>query len=273
MATDRSAELFSAFVDHLAATIEAVGGSTVTVVPGTGLTEPGWTATIAVTGALNGTARVTFDDPGTTALLHVVLGPDADTSENAVRDLLSELLNQALGALRVQSSCADLAVTLETVDRSASQPDQTACFSLMFGTSSVRIAAGGTLDVADAQTIATAQTTKPVPHASAPRADAPRGDGAAAEHLLPKNLDVVLDIELPLSVRFGSTLMSIRALSGLGPGSIVDMGRSPDDPVEILVCGRPIARAEVVIVGGNYGVRITDLTSAAERLRAMEGQL
>ncbi|MGE3512297.1 MAG: FliM/FliN family flagellar motor switch protein, partial [Vicinamibacterales bacterium] len=96
---------------------------------------------------------------------------------------------------------------------------------------------------------------------------------AAAGPNAPSNLDVVLDIELPLSVRFGSTVMSIRALSAIGPGSIVDMGRSPDDPVEILVCGRPIARAEVVVVGGNYGVRITDLTSATERIRAMEGQL
>ena len=83
----------------------------------------------------------------------------------------------------------------------------------------------------------------------------------------PENLDVVLDIDLPLVVRFARTTMSIRSLSTLGPGSIVDMERSPDDPVQILVGDRVIARGEVVVVGGNYGVRITDLTSPAERVR------
>ena len=59
-------------------------------------------------------------------------------------------------------------------------------------------------------------------------------------------------------------------LAALGPGSIVDMGRSPDEPVEMLVGEQVIARGEVVIVGGNYGVRITDLVSAAERVRVLE---
>ena len=88
--------------------------------------------------------------------------------------------------------------------------------------------------------------------------------------LLNPKLEMVLDIDLPLIVRFGQTVMTMKALSGLGPGSIVDMGRSPDEPVEMLVSDRVIARGEVVIVGGNYGIRITDLVSPADRVRAME---
>jgi flagellar motor switch protein FliN len=84
------------------------------------------------------------------------------------------------------------------------------------------------------------------------------------------NLDLVLDVELPLVVRFGRTVMSLRALSGLGPGSIVDMGRSPDDPVELLVSDKVIAYGEVVIVEGSYGLRITDLVNSPDRLRALE---
>jgi flagellar motor switch protein FliN len=48
------------------------------------------------------------------------------------------------------------------------------------------------------------------------------------------------------------------------------MGRSPDEPVEMLVGNRVLARGEVVVVGGHYGVRIMDLVSPAERARAME---
>jgi flagellar motor switch protein FliN/FliY len=54
--------------------------------------------------------------------------------------------------------------------------------------------------------------------------------------------------------------MPLRSLAELGPGSVIDMGRSPDEPVELLVGERIIARGEVVIVGGNYGVRISELT-------------
>lgn len=94
------------------------------------------------------------------------------------------------------------------------------------------------------------------------------GDPGAAR--MNGNLDLVLDVELPLVVRFGRTTLSLKALSGLGPGSIVDMGRSPDDPVELLVSDKVIAYGEVVIVDGSYGLRITDLVSRTDRIRALE---
>lgn len=85
----------------------------------------------------------------------------------------------------------------------------------------------------------------------------------------PSNLDVILDIDLPLAVRFGGTDMTIDALTRLGPGALIDLGRSPDEPVDVLVNGRMVARGEVVVVGGNYGVRVTEVVSAADRLRSM----
>lgn len=86
------------------------------------------------------------------------------------------------------------------------------------------------------------------------------------------NLELVLDVELPLVVRFGRTVMSLKALSGLGPGSIVDMGRSPDDPVELLVSEKVVAYGEVVIVDGSYGLRITELVSRPDQARAGESR-
>lgn len=85
----------------------------------------------------------------------------------------------------------------------------------------------------------------------------------------PGNLEVILDIDLPLSVRFGSTDMTIDALTRMGPGALIDLGRSPDEPVDVMVNGRMVARGEVVVVGGNYGVRVTEVVSAADRLRSM----
>ena len=83
-------------------------------------------------------------------------------------------------------------------------------------------------------------------------------------------LDAILDIELPLVVRFGRTELPLRALAHLGPGSLIDLGRSADDPVDLLVSNRVVARGEVVVVGGNYGVRVLDVVSPRDRVRPME---
>jgi flagellar motor switch protein FliN/FliY len=64
--------------------------------------------------------------------------------------------------------------------------------------------------------------------------------------------------------------MTLKSLASLAPGAVIDLGRSPDDPVEVLVSNKVVARGEVVTVGGSYGVRITDIISPAERARYME---
>ena len=85
-----------------------------------------------------------------------------------------------------------------------------------------------------------------------------------------ERLEAVLDVSLPLVARFGQTVMPMRALAALAPGAMVDLDRSPDDPVELLVGGRVVAKGEVVIVGGNYGVRILEVVGAAKLRQQME---
>jgi flagellar motor switch protein FliN/FliY len=75
-------------------------------------------------------------------------------------------------------------------------------------------------------------------------------------------LQAVLDVDLPLVARFGGTVVPLKTLAALGSGSMVDMNRAPEDPVELLVGDRVIARGEVVVVSGHYGVRITELMEA-----------
>ena len=99
---------------------------------------------------------------------------------------------------------------------------------------------------------------------------APAAQGVGCRPASGSGIDVILDIDLPLVVRFGRTELPLRALTRLGPGSVIDLGRSPDDPVEVLVSNRVVARGEVVIVGGNYGIRILDVVSPSERMRSME---
>ena len=72
----------------------------------------------------------------------------------------------------------------------------------------------------------------------------------------PHAMDLLLDIELPVTVRLGSTQMTFGDVMGLNSGSLVEFERAPEEPVEVLVNGRVVARGEMVVVQGNYGVRI-----------------
>ncbi len=79
-------------------------------------------------------------------------------------------------------------------------------------------------------------------------------------------IGLLMDMEMPLLVRFGSTRMPLSDLLALGTGSVIEFRRSPEDPVELLVNGRVVARAMVVVVQGNYGVRITEIATQREDL-------
>lgn len=81
-------------------------------------------------------------------------------------------------------------------------------------------------------------------------------------------LDLLLDIELPVTLRFGRTNMSLREVIDLSSGSVIDFGQNAESPVEVLVNGRVVARGEAVMVQGNYGVRISQIESRRERLEA-----
>ena len=81
-----------------------------------------------------------------------------------------------------------------------------------------------------------------------------------------QTLDGLLDIELPITVRLGSAQMSLGDVIGLNAGSLVEFDRASEEPVEVLVNGRVVARGEMVMVQGNYGVRITEISSCRERL-------
>jgi flagellar motor switch protein FliN/FliY len=80
---------------------------------------------------------------------------------------------------------------------------------------------------------------------------------------------MLLDVDLELSVSFGHTTLVLQEVLKLSSGSIVELNRSANDPVELLVNNAVVARGEVVVVDGNYGIRITEVVSARERIRSL----
>ncbi|HEV8037701.1 MAG TPA: FliM/FliN family flagellar motor switch protein [Bryobacteraceae bacterium] len=75
---------------------------------------------------------------------------------------------------------------------------------------------------------------------------------------------LLMGVKLPIRVLMGRTQLPLRDIARLGGGSVVELDCSPDSPVDILVNDRVIAQGEIVVVGGNYGVRITRIASAGQ---------
>lgn len=86
----------------------------------------------------------------------------------------------------------------------------------------------------------------------------------------PRALDLLLDVELPISVSFGRTQLPLKDVIKLTTGSIVELNRSVSEPVEIIVNNCVIARGQVVVVEGNFGIRIQQIISRQERLRTLK---
>jgi len=75
----------------------------------------------------------------------------------------------------------------------------------------------------------------------------------------PFNLGLVMDVELNVSLRFGQRQLPLREVLELASGSVIELDRQVDDPVELLLDGKVIALGEAVIVDGNYGLRVTEI--------------
>ncbi len=109
-----------------------------------------------------------------------------------------------------------------------------------------------------------AATHKEAPQAAAA---APSEEHPALSPRARDTLDLLLDVEMPVSVSFGRTQVRVQDVLKLITGSIIEMDRSISEPVEVIVNNCVIARGEVVVADGNYGVRISEVMSRKERLQ------
>ena len=249
--------LTAALVAEFGATIEAALGCGLRVMPDRAPAGLGWATPIAVSGALTGTLMASLDAAGASAIATRMLSLEDEPDESTVIDLLSELWTQAASATALKDGFEGLTLAAGTPVSEQCPAVETA-WQLRDGETAV------------AHVTMTGDVSPGVAALRFPSAQAGHPHDAHAGADGPGNLGALLDIDLTLVVRFARTELSLRSLTMLGPGSMVDMGRSPDDPVQLLVGGRVIAEGEVVVVAGNYGVRITSLVSPAERLKAME---
>ena len=83
------------------------------------------------------------------------------------------------------------------------------------------------------------------------------------------NLDLLLDVQIPIAVEVGSAKMSLDEILKLVPGSIVCLDKKAEEPVDLRVNGKLVARGEVVLVDDVYGLRITQIVDAQGRIESL----
>ncbi|OCG23665.1 flagellar motor switch protein FliN [Gilliamella sp. wkB108] len=84
-----------------------------------------------------------------------------------------------------------------------------------------------------------------------------------------QDINLILDIPVSMSVELGRTKMAIKDLLNLTQGSVIALDGQAGEPLDILINGYLIAQGEIVVVGENYGVRITDIITPSERVRRL----
>ncbi len=118
-----------------------------------------------------------------------------------------------------------------------------------------------------------AENTPPTPpRAPSTKAPAPSPSPAASakasNDALPRepNLDLLLGVNLNLTLRFGQRALPLREILDLNTGAIIELDREVEEPADLLLGDKVIARGQVVIVDGNYGLQITEVVDARQRI-------
>lgn len=251
---------------EFAAVAEAMVGAGAQSVPLGDPIDPSWVVSCAFEGALTGTWSLYLASGDANGLAARVLMRET-ASESEVTDALLEIMGQAVASLVTKGTVPGLTATATGAGPATAFP------GAAVGGFACRI--DDTLTVRIGCAFEASATMKPAPTSTETAPDTARPSAvmttraASASKAPPDNLELILDIDMPLSVRFGEAILTLESLSRLGPGSLIELSREPDDPVDVLINGRLVARGEVVVVSGNYGVRVTEVVSAAERIRTI----
>jgi flagellar motor switch protein FliN len=173
------------------------------------------------------------------------------------REAVIELLRQVAGIV-TSAAKARWGETQLLVEAAPAAPSWPAAATLWLQVGAQR--AGGTAVefVLSAALVAELRAEKAEAAKAATRTVPPIPAGAAAH--LPGTLDLLMDVQLAVTMRFGSRRLLLREVLDLSPGSVIELDRKIQEPVDLLLDGRLVAHGEVVVIDGNYGLRVTDVS-------------
>ncbi len=226
----------------------------------------------ACSGGLRGEMYFRLSPGSTLRLAQIFMSepaaPEAELTSDH-RDATVELLRQVSGlvASSLKASYGEVQLRLEP---SAGPPSWSASLTAWLRCGPDPAAAIAAVEVGlSAALVAALRAEKPEAAKPAPSTAAPvpaATSSPAAPPVLPQDgsvkLDLLMDVELGVTLRFGSRSLLLREVLDLNPGAVVDLDRKVQEPVDVLLDGRLVARGEVVVMDGNYGLRVTEVAPA-----------
>jgi flagellar motor switch protein FliN len=223
---------------------------------------------VTSSGALRGEMMLRLPATSTVRLAQIFMSEPATaadiTSEH--REATLELLRQVggLAATAIKSNWGEVQLHLDIAATAPSWPASSTFWFRIGEDTLLEILLSAALaaslrtektEKTDAGQPATAAAASSPTAPSASAAPSPSGNGNV-------NLDLLMDVELAVMLRFGSRCLPLREVLDLNPGSVIELDRRVQEPVDMLLDGRIVARGEVVVVEGNYGLRVTEVAPA-----------
>jgi flagellar motor switch protein FliN/FliY len=190
-------------------------------------------------------------------------GPDAETPQSGPQN--SEAAGSAGAAVGVESNPADGFKPVTNASDVPEQDAEAAMLAMLEEEENDKSAGRKTIAADEFPDLSGVRMERPVANPADFHQLTP-SSGAAVNR---SNIDLLLDVKMPVAIELGRTEMAISEILGLGPGSVVELNKLAGEPVDLLVNNKVIARGEVVVVDENFGVRITLLMSPQERLKSL----
>jgi|SRR5579862_3326975 len=174
------------------------------------------------------------------------------------QEALAELMRQVAGvaAIAFQGKSGEVKIEMSPVEAPASQ----ATTFLLLASDPTSAACTIKLHLSDELAASLSRAASP---------EIPASGEEAKNQTSDKNLDLLLGVELNLTLRFGQRVLTLREILDLASGSVIELDRQVQEPADLLLGDKLIARGEVVIVDGNYGIRITEVVDARQRMNAV----
>lgn len=212
-------------------------------------------------GSFGFVAAIAGDEEGRFAILldssildAPLLGEGAD-QKACWGELLQETINAAVGELLAKTGKK---CRVEKFEEASAESKVTRAFQLKSGEHA------WTILVRD-----DVHAPKPAAASEPARPSAPVTTSTPAPSALSPGQELLLDVELEAALRFGCREMPLGEILDLGPGDVVQLDRHVSDPVDLIVGDKIVARGEVVLVNGNFGLRVIEVSAPQKRLESI----
>jgi flagellar motor switch protein FliN/FliY len=235
--------------------------------PSAHLPQPETATTLAITPgpSHSGSFRVTADRYALHALLASARVTDGSLDADRDRELWRGILRQiGIAAAQSLGTSTTIAASISVEDAAWTLGLPSAAYDLRFGETVVLVAFTDEIEASEAIAPESAPETAPE-KTSGPAHPVP----AAPAKITPGGIDLLLDVELEASLRFGSREMPLSQVLDLGAGDVVELDRHVSDPVDLLVGDKIVARGEVVLVNGSFGLRVLEVAEPRKCLESI----